>query len=56
LEVPGDFQSLKRASSQAALAWRLHLRQALRHYFARGYTLVDAFNQQESAFLVLERS
>jgi chorismate synthase len=41
IEIPGDLAGLKQMSPQAALNWRLALRQALETAFASGYSATD---------------
>ena len=41
LEIPADFQKLKARDREAALAWRLAVREAIEPAFARGYAAVE---------------
>ncbi len=41
VEIPADFQSLRKADPELALAWRLHSRVLLEELFARGYLITD---------------
>jgi predicted GNAT superfamily acetyltransferase len=41
VEIPADFQLLKRAERSLALAWRLQTRQIFENAFARGYMITD---------------
>ena len=41
VEVPANFQAVKRASLDLALEWRLNSRAAFEMYFAAGYTACD---------------
>ncbi|MBN1660819.1 MAG: GNAT family N-acetyltransferase [Anaerolineae bacterium] len=41
VEIPADYQAIKAADPELALAWRLATRQILEGYFRRGYTVVE---------------
>jgi len=41
VEIPPDFQSLKSADLDLAIAWRLHLRTQFQELFGRGYLVTD---------------
>ena len=41
VEIPSDFQSLKRADEALALAWRMQTREIFEHAFGRGYLVTD---------------
>jgi predicted GNAT superfamily acetyltransferase/predicted GIY-YIG superfamily endonuclease len=41
VEIPADIGQIKRANPEAALAWRLALREVLETGFRRGYTITD---------------
>lgn len=41
IEIPTDFPSLRARDAGLARAWRVTAREALRHYFSRGYRAVD---------------
>lgn len=41
VEIPADYQAIKAADPELALAWRLATRAMFEHYFARGYTVVE---------------
>jgi len=41
LEIPAQFQELKARDAEAALAWRLAVREAIEPAFARGYAAVE---------------
>lgn len=41
VEIPPDFQAIKRADNALALAWRLHARQIFESAFAAGYVAID---------------
>lgn len=47
LEIPAEFQQLKRYSMTIAQEWRWETRQAFQHYFARGYTVCDFLSERE---------
>ena len=60
VEVPANFQAVKRASLDLALEWRLNSRLAFERYFAAGYSacdlaLADA-NERPSAYYLLEKT
>lgn len=55
LEIPADLQSLKRDDPEAALAWRMLIREAMRTLFADGYRAVAAYARRGRAFYVLAR-
>jgi len=55
LAVPADFQGLRRADPDLALAWRLHVRAVFQALFAAGYVAEDARlvpEQQQLWYLV----
>jgi predicted GNAT superfamily acetyltransferase len=41
VEFPADFQAIRRADPDLALAWRLHLRLICEDAFKRGYSVID---------------
>lgn len=41
VEFPANFQSIRRADRELAVAWRLHLRSICQSAFASGYTVID---------------
>jgi predicted GNAT superfamily acetyltransferase len=41
VEIPADFQSLKRADKTLALAWRMQTREIFERAFGRGYLVTD---------------
>ncbi len=49
LEVPPDFQRLKRSDPELALAWRLAARAALEPAFAAGYAAVEFLRSADGA-------
>lgn len=60
VEIPPDFQNLKRTDASLALAWRLHTRELFTQLFAQGYT-ADSFIRatmegRQRAFYGLRRS
>jgi len=58
VEIPADFQSLKRADKALALAWRLQTREIFEGAFARGYMVTDFVFESASrrGFYVLIRT
>jgi predicted GNAT superfamily acetyltransferase len=50
--VPADFQGLRRADPDLALAWRLHTRAVLQAVLAAGYVAVDARLVREQQLLL----
>lgn len=55
VEIPADFQGLKRESLELALEWRLAAREALTHYMGRGYLATGLVREGKRSFLLLER-
>ncbi len=49
LEIPKQFQRIKQDDSALALRWRLALREALCHYFARGYYIDNLYNMTDDS-------
>jgi len=47
VEIPSDFQSLKRADRSLALAWRLQTREIFQWAFERGYMVTDFIFESE---------
>lgn len=47
LEIPAEFQQVKRHSLALAQEWRWKTRAAFQHYFARGYTVCDFLSERE---------
>jgi len=45
LEIPADFQAIKRADNALAKAWRQHLRSICEAAFASGYTVIDCVHE-----------
>ncbi|MFN8598306.1 MAG: hypothetical protein U0559_19250 [Anaerolineae bacterium] len=41
VEFPADFQTIRRADPDLALAWRLHIRSICEDAFQRGYSVID---------------
>lgn len=57
VEVPAEYQAVKGADSELALAWRLATRAVFEAYFAAGYTVVDfvsrlAEDERRSSYLL----
>ncbi len=46
VEIPADFPSLRTASPENALNWRLHSRAVFQNAFTRGYTITDFFHEK----------
>lgn len=46
MEIPSDFQKIKAADMDLAVAWRLHIREAAEGYFERGYLVTDFIRQK----------
>ena len=55
VEIPPDFQALKRGSLELALRWRLAAREALSHYMGRGYVATGLLRDRGRSFLLLEK-
>ena len=59
IEIPSDFQTVKRADMHAARRWRLHTRQLFEGYFEVGYTVTDFVSEvtadERRNFYLLER-
>jgi predicted GNAT superfamily acetyltransferase len=49
MEIPAAFQTVKAASPEAALAWRMATREVFEHYFARGYVAAEFVSTGEGA-------
>lgn len=52
LSLPQDFMRLVQEQPDLALAWRLHTREILLHYFARGYSLTGFTRRGGPAYLL----
>jgi len=48
LEIPGKFQEMKALNMDLAFAWRMHLREAAKHYFTKGYLVTDFIHHRAS--------
>jgi len=58
VELPADFQTIRRADNALAMAWRLHLRSICETAFASGFTVIDYVHdpgQQARSFYVMQR-
>ena len=55
VEIPPDFQALRRESMELALRWRLAAREALSHYMSYGYLVTGLVREGNRSFLLLER-
>ncbi len=53
--VPKDYQTVKKASETAALAWRLHTRELFESCFAAGFTAVDLLREDELSYYLLKK-
>ena len=47
LEIPAEFQHLKRHSMARAQEWRWKTREVFQHYLAQGYTVCDFLSERE---------
>lgn len=56
IEVPANFQAIKRSDMTLAIEWRLRTRQLFEDAFAQGYTAVDLIKQGDGVAYVLERT
>jgi predicted GNAT superfamily acetyltransferase len=56
IQIPSDFQSLKAADRELALAWRLHTRGLFEEAFAKGYVATDLLVENGQTFYHLERN
>jgi len=58
VEIPADYQAVKAADPELALAWRLATRQALEACFAAGYLVVEMAGERSAggrAYYILQR-
>lgn len=58
VEFPADFQRIKRAAGQLAVAWRLHLRSICTQAFSSGYTVIDYVHEagrRARSYYILQR-
>jgi predicted GNAT superfamily acetyltransferase len=56
LEIPANFQALKRADAGLAQAWRAHTRELFESAFAAGYWVTDFFYERQRSFYALSFS
>ncbi len=56
IQIPADFQSLKAADRDLALAWRLHTRALFEEAFAKGYVAVDLLVEDGRSFYSLQEN
>jgi predicted GNAT superfamily acetyltransferase len=56
IRIPSDFQSLKAADRELALAWRMHTRELFEEAFAKGYLVTDLLVENGQAFYLLEKN
>jgi predicted GNAT superfamily acetyltransferase len=59
IEIPSDYQAIRQADLDLAVAWRLSTRQVFEGYFSRGYKVVDFVYQKPPkprSFYVLEQT
>ncbi len=54
MRLPGDYSRLLREDPDLALAWRLHGRKILQHYFTQGYRIAE-FTLENGAGYLLEK-
>lgn len=54
IQIPANFQSLKAADRDLALAWRLHTRALFEEAFAKGYAAIDFLHDNERSYYCLE--
>ncbi len=58
VEIPADYQAIRRADNALAMAWRLHFRSICEAAFAFGYTVIDYVHepgQHARSFYVMLR-
>jgi predicted GNAT superfamily acetyltransferase len=53
VEIPPDFQAIKRADNSLALEWRLHTRHIFETAFRTGYTVIDFIHTAGRSMYVL---
>jgi predicted GNAT superfamily acetyltransferase len=53
--VPKNYQTVKKASETAALAWRLHTRELFERCFAAGFTAVDLLREEALCYYLLQK-
>ena len=59
MEIPPDYQALRREDLELALSWRYHTREIIENLFKADYQIVDfIFNRSPNprSFYFLERS
>lgn len=56
VEIPPDFQAIKRASTELALAWRLHTRSLFETTFDAGYLVTDFIHDRGRSFYLLTQA
>lgn len=55
LEVPANFQAIKRADMDLAIQWRLRTRQLFEDAFSQGYIVTDLLRHDDRRHYLLER-
>jgi predicted GNAT superfamily acetyltransferase len=50
LEIPAEFQQLKRHSMAMAQQWRMKTREAFQRYFGQGYSVCDFVSEREGEY------
>lgn len=55
IEIPDNFQTIKRESMELAHAWRIHIRQICTSAFAQGYCLTNVLRDGEHCYYLLEK-
>ncbi|HDQ71417.1 MAG TPA: hypothetical protein ENN19_04890 [Chloroflexi bacterium] len=55
VQVPANFQAIKAADFDLALAWRIHTRQVFEKAFAAGYMAVDFFHEEGRSYYLLTK-
>ena len=56
IEIPYDYQLVKRVDLRVAFKWRLITREAFSYYFARNYIVVDFLRRENRSFYVLAKT
>jgi predicted GNAT superfamily acetyltransferase len=54
IPIPAGFTGMQQTDASRALAWRHAVREAFRAYFARGYRVVDFWQQRDGGQYLLE--
>ena len=56
LAVPSNFQAVKHADLQNAIAWRTHTRELFEAVFAHGFTATDLIHEPQLSYYLLEKN